>query len=592
MLNFYDFEVFKYDWLVVVINPFERTEKVIVNSADELSALYNQHKGEIWVGYNNKWYDQYIFKAILCGFNPKMVNDWIIKDKNPGWTYSSLFRKFPMLNYDVMQGNDSGLKSLEGFMGNNIKETSVSFDIDRKLTKRELRESIKYCRYDVEQTIETWLQRQDSFEAIMQLIKAFELPITDISKTETQLSAKILGASRRDYDDEFNICFPDTLKLNKYQCVCDWFKNPVNHWYKKEIKTKKGKKKKVTNKLKIDISGVPHVFAWGGLHGAIPKYHGKGYFLMIDVTSLYPSLMIRYGLISRSCADPKQYEEIYNTNLEMKKSKNPLRPAYKLVCNKTYGGMKDVNNALYDPRQANNVCIHGQLLLLDLIEKLEPYSELIQSNTDGLLIKMPGADTEENRDKFFNKIDSIVSEWEKRTGLNMEFDEYTEIYQKDVNNYIAIPVGDLYDEKGKARWKSKGAYVKKLSKLDYDLPIINEALNAYMIHGISVEKIINECNDLIKYQKIVKVSSKYEAAFHNGERLNEKCFRVFASVDNSDGYIGRKKADNKTIEKFGNTPENCFIVNTPVNGVSIPDKLDKQWYINLAKKRLNDFGVE
>lgn len=584
MLNFYDFEVFKYDWLVVVINPFERTEKVIVNSADELSALYNQHKGEIWVGYNNKGYDQYIFKAILCGFNPKEVNDYIIKQHCPGWRFSDLFRKFPMLNYDVMQGNDGGLKSLEGFMGNNIKETSIPFDIDRKLTKREIQETIKYCRHDVEQTIETWLQRQGSFEAIMQLIKAFELPITDISKTETQLSAKILGASRRDYDDEFDICFPDTLKLDKYNCVYEWFKNPINHRYKKEVIGRSGKKKIVSNNLEIDISGVPHIFAWGGLHGAIPKYHGKGYFLMIDVTSLYPSLMIRYGLISRSCADPKQYVEIYNTNLEMKKTKNPLRPAYKLVCNKTYGGMKDVNNALYDPRQANNVCVHGQLLLLDLIEKLEPYSELIQSNTDGLLIKMPGADTEENRDKFFNKIDSIVSEWEKRTGLNMEFDEYTEIYQKDVNNYIAVSVDGSV--------KRKGAYVKKLSKLDFDLPIINEALNNYMIHGVSVETTINECNELIKYQKIVKVSSKFEAAYHNGKKLDEKCFRVFASLDNSDSYIGRKKAGNKTVEKFGNTPENCFIVNTAVNGVSIPDKLDKQWYIDLAKKRLNDFGVE
>jgi hypothetical protein len=26
-------------------------------------------------------------------------------------------------------------------------------------------------------------------------------------------------------------------------------------------------------------------------------------------------------------------------------------------------------------------------------------------------------------------------------------------------------------------------------------------------------------------------------------------------------------------------------------GVKIPDKLDKQWYINEAKKRLNQFGI-
>lgn len=583
MLNFYDFEVFKEDWLVVIINPIEKTETVIVNDTERLADYHAGREDQIYIGYNNKHYDQYIFKAILCGFNPKEVNDYIIKEKKPGWSYSSLFRQIKMLNYDVMLQADGGLKSLEGFMGNNIKETSIPFDIDRKLTAAEIAETIKYCRHDVEQTMETYLRRKGSFDAIMGLIEAFKLPINDIGRTETQLAAKILGASRKEYTDEFDISFPECLKLNKYKCVLEWFQNPENRCYQKEIAGKNGKKRLVSNNLEIMVAGVPHVIAWGGIHGAIPKYSGGGYYLMIDVTSLYPSLMIGFNLLSRSCADPKKYTDIYNTNIEMKKTKNPLRPAYKLVCNKTYGGMKDKNNDLYDPRQANNVCIYGQLLLLDLIEKLEPYCQLIQSNTDGLLIKMPGADTETNRDIFFNKIDDVVTEWENRTGLKMEFDEYTKIYQKDVNNYIAIGIG------GKP--KRKGGYVKKLGDLDYDLPIINEALNNYMINGISVENTINNCNELIKFQKIVKVSGKYLCGYHNGKKLNEKCHRVFASLNNSDGYIGKQKSRGATIEKFANTPEKCFIENGNINGVEVPENLDKQWYINLAKERLEQFGV-
>lgn len=38
--------------------------------------------------------------------------------------------------------------------------------------------------------------------------------------------------------------------------------------------------------------------------------------------------------------------------------------------NSTYGAMKDKHNAMFDPRQANNVCVGGQLLLLDLIRFL------------------------------------------------------------------------------------------------------------------------------------------------------------------------------------------------------------------------------
>ena len=70
--------------------------------------------------------------------------------------------------------------------------------------------------------------------------------------------------------------------------------------------------------------------------------------------------------------------------------------------------MKDKYNGLYDPRQANNVCIAGMLLLLDLIEKLEAHCEIIQSNTDGILIKMSSLND-------FELIDDICFEWEERT---------------------------------------------------------------------------------------------------------------------------------------------------------------------------------
>ena len=68
---FYDFEVFKYDWLVVVKDTSTRTTYEIVNSRDELNVLYEKCKKDIWCGFNSRHYDQYILKAILCGFDPK-----------------------------------------------------------------------------------------------------------------------------------------------------------------------------------------------------------------------------------------------------------------------------------------------------------------------------------------------------------------------------------------------------------------------------------------------------------------------------------------------------------------------------------------
>lgn len=575
MLNFYDFEVFSEDWLVVIINLYEKTETVIVNDKKKLEEYYEAHKNEIWVGYNNNHYDKYIFKAILCDFDPKEVNDFIIGQDKPGWQFSSMFRKITMYNYDAMFRSDRGLKALEGFMGNNIKETSVPFDIDRKLTADELAETIKYCRHDVEQTIEVFFARKDKFDAQMGLIKMFNLPLSDISRTLTQLSAKVLEAQRprESRHDEFDISFPDTLRIEKYKTVVDWYKDESNRDYSKS--------------LTIDVAGVETQFGWGGIHSAVPKYVGEGYFINMDVTSLYPSLMIRYNLHSRNIKDPQKYVDMYHTRVKFKAEKNPLQIALKEPLNGSYGAMKDKNNPLYDPLMANNICVHGQLLLLDLMEKLEPYAEIIQSNTDGILIKMPnrisGKCKEFTKDLWFETIDDIVYKWEQRTGLKMEFDEYRKIFQKDVNNYVAVTPDGKY--------KSKGSYVKKQNPLDYDLPIINKAMLEFMTKGIPVEQTIRECQDLIMFQKIVKLTGKFKNAIHNGKILNEKCFRVFASKKESDSYMGKQKTDGATIEKFANTPEHCFINNDDVKEAKVPRKLDKQWYINLANERLRQFGV-
>lgn len=575
---FYDFEVFKNDWLVVALDMTEQREHVIINDVEGLERFYNDHKRDVWVGFNSRNYDQYILKGILAGFNPKEINDFIILQGNRGWQFSDTFRRIPLYNYDVMQNIDRGLKVFEGFLGSNIKESSVPFDIDRKLTPDELQETVEYCRHDVEQTVEVFLRRKADFDAQMALLKMFKLPLADISKTKAQLSAKILGASRRTYDDEFDIDFPDTLILRKYRDVLEWYKQPENRKYHVDPENPKSRKMK----LEIDIAGVPHIFAWGGVHGARTKYSGEGYFINMDVASLYPSLMIRYNLHSRSC-NPAKFNEIVETRLKLKHEGNPLQAPLKIVINGTYGAMKDKNNPLYDPRQANRVCVYGQLLILDLMERLEEHgAEIIQSNTDGVLVRMPDG-FKGGADAFYNTVDDVAYMWELRTGLELEFDEYTRVYQKDVNNYVIV------DAEG--HYKSKGAYVKKLNALDYDLAIVNRAVVAYMVDGVPVEKTILDCNELKEFQQVKKISSKYDYLFYDGQALPEKCVRVFASTDKRKGGLKMKHKSKTTLDKVSNTPERCFIHNDSVEGISCPSELDKSWYIDLARKRLEGFGV-
>ena len=72
--------------------------------------------------------------------------------------------------------------------------------------------------------------------------------------------------------------------------------------------------------------------------------------------------------------------------------------------------------------------------------------------------------------------------------------------------------------------------------------------------------------------------------------LSERCVRVFASKYN-DGGLYKLHQNKKKPDKFPSTPTNCFIVNDDVSGKSVPSKLDRQFYINLAKERAQGYGI-
>ncbi|QDY21944.1 hypothetical protein CGQ39_13580 [Clostridium botulinum] len=560
---FYDFEVFKHDWLVVIKDTDTKKTHTIVNNVEELRNFYETNKDNIWCGYNSRSYDQWILKAIIAGFNPKELNDYIIVEHKPAWKFSSTLFKIQLFNYDVMT-SFHGLKQLEGFMGNDIRETTVSFNIDRKLTEKELQEVIFYCNHDVEQTMEVFINRIEEFEAHMGLIKNFKLPLKYISKTKAQLSAIILGANKQDHEDEFEINIVGTIKINRYREILNWYKNPLNRDYKKS--------------LEIEVAGVPHIFGWGGLHGARDKYQDEGIFINSDVGSFYPSLMIQYDFLSRNVRDKSKYKEIYDYRMQLKKEgKKKEQQPYKIVLNSTYGASKDKYNNLFDPLQANNVCINGQLMLLDLIEKViegVPGAKLIQSNTDGVMWKLES-------EKDIETYKFICEEWCNRTRMTLDHDHIKKVVQKDVNNYLIVM------ENGKI--KSKGAYVKSLNKLDYDLPIVNQALMDYFIEGITPEETILNCNQLKEFQKVVKISSKYLYGFHGDKKLDERVLRVFASRSRSDTGVFKVKTEGGTKEKIASTPMRCFIDNSDIEGKKVPRKLDKQWYIDVAWKRIKDF---
>jgi len=419
---FYDFEVFERDWLAVFIDVTNQKEHVIINDKDKLRTLYERNMSNIWVGFNNRHYDQYIMKGILLGLDPKKINDWIIIQGKEGWQYSRVFNKLPMINYDVMPNPPVGLKTMEGFMGSNIKETEVPFDIKRKLTEKEIEQTVFYCRHDVEETIKVFLENVDVFNAMHGIVQAFPeyVSLSDIGSSEARITAKVLGCTKQDFNDEFDYFFLPCLRLNKYKYVQDWFSTAVkdcteemkiNYTKAKEnyekansIKLKKKWKSEMekcdwtdsfwwqkyfyNRSLETVVAGIPHTFGFGGLHGATEKpIHKTGQILHVDVNNYYPSMLIAWGLVTRAAGNDN-YPKVYVTRKKMKKAQvqaakagnKPLAKQwkkaqlpYKKMLNALSGAMKDKTNPAYDPRNNNCMCINGQLMLLDLIEHLEVY---------------------------------------------------------------------------------------------------------------------------------------------------------------------------------------------------------------------------
>ena len=199
-----------------------------------------------------------------------------------------------------------------------------------------------------------------------------------INKTEAQLSAYILGAKKPNYarEDVADFEIVNTIELSKYNNIKQWYEDYNNRDFKKY--------------LRANVYGVDTDFGWGGLHSARKKYQGEDFIVNSDVSSFYPSIMIEYGLLSRNIQNPTKFKEIRDTRFKFKKEKNPIEKSLKLVLNSTYGACLDANNDLYDQRQGIGICVNGQLLLLDLIEKVElefgDRAEFIQGNTDAIML--------------------------------------------------------------------------------------------------------------------------------------------------------------------------------------------------------------
>lgn len=256
-------------------------------------------------------------------------------------------------------------------------------------------------------------------------------------------------------------------------------------------------KKDSLGKLEATVDGFTYTFGVGGLHGSVSSQtvvaDDDHAIIDLDVTSYYPSLGIVNRL--RPAHLPDLFCDIYGdlkTQRITYKKGTVENLMLKLALNGSYGETNSVYSPLYDPLYTMAITINGQLLLCMLAEKLikAPGLKMIQANTDGVTIKTPR--------QHLEYVEKVKKWWEGLTGLELEQAEYSRMFIRDVNNYIA--------EYTDGKLKNKGAYEYNLEwHKDHSALVVPKAVEEYLTKGTPVRDFILNHDDAFDFMLRVKV---------------------------------------------------------------------------------------
>lgn len=599
-LLFYDIEVFANDCLVVfksikneeVAHFWSESRTPGKNGFEGIPRVID---GKTLVGYNNHSYDDRILYAMMTGCRPeniKRLNDDIISGK-------AVRVNKVKGTLDCMQEISStpiSLKAIEGNMGVSVVESSVPFDINRPLTEAEKAEVLAYCRYDVESTIRIYkLRKKDYFEireSLLELLKNDRVRAFEWG-TKTIGIKHLLGNK--------NLTFWDSLKIPaEYWQHVDGLPAPVwELWKAKEAdlvgKIQRGESFKDDGTgYTCDLFGCEFTFSAGGLHAVTKENKVFRNVKLLDVASMYPSIIINLNALESAT---RKFKQMKNERVKIKHTDKQRATALKLILNSIYGKMREKpydpeNTGVCNPLGALTVCVYGQMALFDLCRDLDSAGyQIIQGNTDGVTFWTPI----ESPDPW----EPIKKKWEKRWKLDLELDEFSAWYQKDVNNYIAVtPSGSV---------KVKGGYLNKY-KLDpehgvhnyfknEDLRIVQMAICEYLLHGTPLrETVENDLNNPLDFQMILRAG--HSAVDQNGKEY-QKVNRIFAAKpDFSESVTLKKQSFTKrkgeagkvlTVSKFPNAPENMVIWNDDLESLDLDwfkSVVDTEFYIQQAEAAL------
>ena len=550
IVHVYDVEIFPNCFHCCVKNTetgqlykFEISERR--NQLEDLVGFFCSKEPRIFCGYNNHHYDDVIINYLIdinymmtkfpywriCQslFNLSQI---IVEDEDGSrekikrWKYAHYFKSMDLLTMMFSQKLRVGLKTMQVTMHyDNVQE--YDGDFNQFLPLSEIDKMIAYNINDVESTTELLSQLKEQIELrlfieqehgidclSMDSVKMAETFLLEEYSKRSGIPKNVIKEMRSpmDYIPLKDVILPFIKYKNpKLQDVLEDMKKQIV--YSKE---RKGYEKKFV------LSNVVYSVGVGGIHSIhTPKiFHPKDdeHIGHADVTSMYPSLLIKYQLGPRHLGKLfcDIFESIYYERIEAKRTGQKIKNLFlKIVLNSPTGKMQQEVSWMYDPFNVFKIRINGQLILLMLVDRLlELGCEIIQVNTDGVVYRA--------KNSLREGIERAISEVEQITQLGFEVDEYEAFYQYAINDYFGVLKGGEIEEKGMFITKTKLG--KGLAPV-----VIPKAIINYFVHKIPVAETIEKDRDIRDFLMSQAVDKKFKVI--HGEKPVQRINRFYASTD-------------------------------------------------------------
>lgn len=298
------------------------------------------------------------------------------------------------------------------------------------------------------------------------------------------------------------------------------------------------KTKGVFTDLRAHVGGIDFHFGTGGVHASVPAQVVRAtdeYIIRdIDVEGLYPAIAIVNKLAPEHLGERFTVEYAKIPQERKKHKKGTVENAsLKLAANGTYGNSNNKFSIFYDPQYTMATTINGQLMLCMLAEWLTrvPTLQLIQVNTDGITYRIHKSHEPQAA--------AICQQWEEYTLLKLEDADYSAMWIRDVNNYVAKTTKGKLKQKG-AYWHPDPAnYAESISESsppawhkDLSALIVVRAAVVAMTEGIPPEIYIRAHTDPYDFMCRAKVDRSSKLML--GERQIQSTSRYYVALEGAE----------------------------------------------------------